>query len=273
MEDLMAVVRGDDVVGDRDGLASFVLLVPLVEAAVDHPEGAAAIEAAQRVIERMPANTVVASVLDWWFVVTTGRKSPTGHAFTKPDGIDDDVWHAMEQARDLSVPSPVAGWTKARRRLTRALGRLDDDLLLDSYGASKLPEERQVWAELIEDHRVGIEQLRRGVPGLVFELDETQYRKSMKRAGIDANSRRWREMTKRANQLVERLSTTAELVSQVRPQEHPVEPPILEGLPASLVEQLAPLGTLLLAAVLPLEFEAAQPDDSEVLADLTRAAE
>ena len=72
MDRLIKVLRGNRPISDKDASDSFSLLIPIIETDPAAPD---AIEAARSIIRRcVPGeDTVLASVLDWWLVATTGR--------------------------------------------------------------------------------------------------------------------------------------------------------------------------------------------------------
>src|SRR2546423_348004 len=149
MTDFIQTVRGSEPLSEGEALDALEVLVPVLLAA---PEDHEAIEAASGTIARMPPDSALAAVMDWWFVVTTGCAPALGLAFRLPESMP----HALRQAMDAvtklthqALTVPPARWVQARRELDRLLGDLDHNLRLDSYGKSKLSGEREAWSYLL----------------------------------------------------------------------------------------------------------------------------
>ncbi len=217
MKNFIEVVRGVDVVSRTEALSVFEVLAPVIGAAPEHKP---AIDAARDTIARVfPRDDLVGVLLDWWLVVTAGSDPPLGHAYTLPGSVPNPLRDAMKNITDLThrVHLPPGRWAQLRRELDGALGTLDEVLTLDSYGTSKLPGERAVWAELVRALAPVVTALRAGQQTDRFELDHRRYASWMEREGIDENSRRWNEMMKRARECVDIINRIVDLHQQVRP--------------------------------------------------------
>jgi energy-coupling factor transporter ATP-binding protein EcfA2 len=251
MTDFLRIVRGTEPVPPQDAYDVFDVLVPVVLAAPDDTE---AVEAAARTIERMPVESPLAVVLDWWLVAATGAASRLGLAFRLPaDLLTPPLKDAMEDVlalveQGIQVPRR---WILAARELQERRAALDDDLVLDSYGKTKLPREREVWANLQGQLDATVSALRKGQHTRPFELDERAYEKEMKRCNIQVNSRRWNEMLKRARACVRRVNEAVELQAVVEPWVPRAEPRVVGAVPTPLAAKLGPLGPVLLDCVLP----------------------
>lgn len=247
MDDLVAVIFGDGVVDPPTAIEVFAVLAPLVDCVPDDEE---AVDAAAQVIARMPDNDVVAAVLDWWLIVTTGHRSANNHAYALPEVIDGDLRNAMEALRDLNADVPAAAWASARRRLAERLAELDSRLDIEQYGAVKLQGERVAWSTLLDWVKPWVDGIKQRDVMEPYDFDEALFCKEMKQSGIDENSRRWKEMLKRARSLSAFLREVAELVSVVRPRRTAGSFTALDELPASVREPLGPIAELVLRAVL-----------------------
>lgn len=250
MTDFITTVRGSDAVSDEDALMAFEVLGPIL---LMTPDDADAVEAAAKMIGRMRPGTTLAAVLDWWLVVATGSGPAIGHAFHLPDSIPHSLRHAMERVTQLThqgLPVPPACWVQARRELDRLLARLDHHLALDSYGKSKLPGEREVWAYLQGQLHPVVSALSEGRRTERFDLDERAYEKEMKRSGIDGNSRRWNEMIKRASECVSRVNEVVDVQGIVEPWISRELPPVIEALPAEIRATLGPVSDFVFSSII-----------------------
>lgn len=250
MTEFIRIARGNEPVSDRDALDVFEVLAYLLAVSPDDPEAA---DVAGRTIARMSSDSRVAAALDWWFVVTAGGAPPLALAFRLPDTIPHDLRCCMEATAELAhqgLPVPPAQWVQARRDLDRLLGSLDHDLELDSYGKSKLPGERDVWAHLQEELHPAVTALHNSSRADTFELDERAYEKEMKRSGIDENSRRWNEMVKRANECVARVNEVVRVQHLVEPWIDRVPPEPIPSIDNELAAELGFLAPIVFASVL-----------------------
>lgn len=245
--DLVDLIFGTEVIDDGQAVEVFSVLAPVLELAPDDEE---AIDAAARVIARMAERTVLSSVLDWWLIVTTGHKSANSHAYPLPEEITGDLRQAMEFLRDLDGDVTPAVWAASRQELADRLTELDTKLDLDRYGAVKLGGERTAWAALLEWLEPDIAQIKDGATGIAVELDEARFSKELRESGLDENSRRWKEMFKRATTVTEAVAGIADLVGIVEPRRHARALPSIANVPADIADHLRGMGDLLLAPVL-----------------------
>jgi hypothetical protein len=247
--DFFTTVKGDSPVSDAEGLAAFDLLAPVLMAA---PEDAEALDAATRTIARMPRESLASVLLDWWFATATGGAPPLGLAFHLPETIQPPLRTAMDSVTALAhsgLRLPPAQWVRLAHHLNRLVPDLDEALVLDSYGKSKLPGEREAWGWLQDELSTTIDALRSSRKASIFELDLRDYRSRMSAAGIDENSRRWDEMIKRARQCVDRVNEVVEVQEQVEPWKPRDLPTTLDSLPQEVVA-LGPIAQLLLAPLI-----------------------
>lgn len=269
MRDMMRVIREDGLVATGEALELFGVLAPITACAPDDPE---AVDACRRVIERVPTGGLLPAVLDWWFVVTTGEPSVNGGAHRLPPELGDDLGAAMTALAQLDAGRPSAQWVAASRTLDGLLAELDDHLSLDHYGKSKLPKERDVWADLVEQYAPTVEALRAGRKAEPVKLETRRFGQNLKAADIDEGSRRWREMTKRAGLLTDFLNQTVQAQHAAEPwRVHTEIRPVTE-VPPAVKQSLEPLTTILLAPVLA---DARDPlgDPGELVGALDAAAE
>ena len=148
MAKLTKILRSADPVSETESNVVFELLIPIVEAA---PSAADAVDTAGSVIGRcrLGDDRLLAHVLDWWYVVTTGRQSANGGAHRLPEALDESVRVHMDAVTGLGIELPAAEWLDKRRQLDSMLAGLDETLRLDHYGSVKLPGEREAWRWLI----------------------------------------------------------------------------------------------------------------------------
>lgn len=250
MSGFIEIVNGSGPVTDDHARVVFRVLAPLL---VEAPDDAEAVDAAARTVTRMSRESRLAAVLDWWLVAATGSASPLGLAFHLPDSLPQPVRDSMEAVAGLGragIDCEPTRWVQAGWQLQRLLSELDEHLVLDNYGRSKLPAEREVWAHLQEELRPTVQALHEGRRAVAFELDVRAYEKEMKRAGISDSSRRWNEMLKRAHECVERVNGVVEVQRVVEPWVPRPLPPLLGAVPADLHADLSPLGPLLLGSII-----------------------
>lgn len=247
--DFFAIVKGDGPVSDAEGLGVFDLLAPVV---MEAPDDAEALRAATNTIARMSRESLASVLLDWWFATATGGAPPLGLAFHLPDSIQPPLRTAMDSVTALAhsgLRLPPAQWVKQAQHLGRLVPDLDQALVLDSYGKSKLPGEREAWAWLQDELSTTIDALRSSRKTSAFELNLRDYRSRMSAADIDENSRRWDEMIKRARQCVDRVNEVIAVQEQVEPWKPRDLPTTLDALPPDVVA-LGPIAHLLLAPLL-----------------------
>lgn len=266
--DFFAVVKGDGAITEEEGLRVFELLAPVVMAAPDDQEAA---EAATNTIARMPRESLAATILDWWFTTATGGSPPLGLAFHLPEVIPQPLRTGMDAVTALAhsgLRLPPAQWVRKAHELERLIPGLGEALSLDSYGKSKLPAEREVWSWLVEALGPTIDDLRTSRRATRFELDQRDYEKRMRNAGIDEKSRRWDEMIKRARQCVDRVNQVVEVQHLVEPWKPRDLPATLDNLPPE-VAAIGPLARLALAPLLADDADADADESIAAAIDLT----
>lgn len=279
MKNFIRVLRSDDVVPDAQANPAFSLLVPIVERT---PTAHDAIEAARELIRRCPRSedSPLASVLDWWFVVTTGQPSVNGGAHRLPETLDDAIKLPMQEIihlveSDLVGQLPAAEWMDKKRRFDVCLAGINDDLDLEQYGAVKLPNERDAWAWLRERLDYVADDLRSNRPAEPIEPDRRGFERELRDGGIERNSRRWTEMVKRHDAACHALNHAVELQNQVEPWIQRHLPEVIDELPSDLPLTVGPLATTLLRPLLAHHAaDSVRPDDvADKLEEAARAAD
>jgi hypothetical protein len=235
------MMRGNVALDTSQALDILSLLVPIVEAAHDDSE---ACEAASSVISRMPRNDPAAAMIDWWFVVSTGGQTPLGWAYNLPDSIREPLRSKMSDVvaycnSGLSVP--VAQWLRETRSLAARLPAIEQLLDLDSYGKSKLPGEREVWAWFVAELGSTVEALRAGRAAFEFEVDHKQLSRELEHAEIDANSRRWNEIVKRVEECVTGINEIVRVQLVAAPWLQLPQAPRVDGVPSEAMTALGEL--------------------------------
>ncbi|MYA85755.1 MAG: hypothetical protein F4Y12_09250 [Acidimicrobiaceae bacterium] len=121
MERFIRLLLSDEVVPDAQANQAFSLLVPIIERT---PAATEAVESARNLIGRCPwsESSPLASVLDWWFVVTTGEPSANGGAHRLPETLDESVRNPMRAImhlvdNHLVGGMPAAEWLQKQRSL------------------------------------------------------------------------------------------------------------------------------------------------------------
>ena len=105
--DTVELLSGEDPLGIDEAFHLLRLLVPILDTA---PHDEEAQFAASSVIQRMPYDSAATAMLDWWFVVTTGtRTPPLGLAYTLPDSIDEPSEHDGRDACTRQLQPQCAG--------------------------------------------------------------------------------------------------------------------------------------------------------------------
>lgn len=272
MERFIKLLSSNEVVPDAQANQAFSLLVPIIERI---PTSTEAVEAARVLISRLPwsEGSPLASVLDWWFVVTTGEPSANGGAHRLPDTLDESIKHPMQAIMHLVENQlvggmPAAEWLQKRRDFDACLSGLDDDLDLEHYGASKIPSERGAWAWLTEQLDPIADDLRANRQASPSEVDQRDFEKVLREGGIERNSRRWSEMIKRSQDATRAVNRAAELQRQVEPWLSRHVPNVLNEVPDDLHLTISPLARALLRPLL-----AHHLADSVIPDDVTRRLE
>ncbi|MCY4423906.1 MAG: AAA family ATPase [Acidimicrobiaceae bacterium] len=270
MERFIKVLRSDAEVSDDQAKLAFRFLIPIVET---DPTAAEAVEASRQLIQRcVPSeDSPLASVLDWWFVATTGESSANKGAHRLPDSLDESVRLPMEATMRLNSTLPAAEWLDKKRLLGSQLRGLDDALNLDHYGAVKLGGERVAWAWLEEQLRPSVQLLKSNQRATTVEADRSDFEKRMRENDIDRNSHRWKEMVNRYTEAVGAVNRAVELQHSVEPWVPRGVPEVLAELPSDLTLTVGQLATALLRPLLTAN-AASRVDRQEVAQRLEEAA-
>lgn len=223
MNSLIALIEGDEAVSEEQGRAIFEFLTPILRVG---PRAEEAIEAARSVLQRMPHDGQLTALLDWWLVVTTAAPPSTAWAYNPPDSLPADIVERMTALVNLSVDGPSSDWIDQRRELDWYLEELEARLQLDWYGQSKLPGERPVWLAVLQEQDPVVEALRESTKAPDVSLNLNKAGTGLVGEGVQVNSRRYKEMMKRFEQLRDFLSAAVEVQHRVAPWEerHVIEP-------------------------------------------------
>ncbi|MCY3616181.1 MAG: AAA family ATPase [Acidimicrobiaceae bacterium] len=268
MAKLTRIIRNTDPVSETDANAVFELLVPIVE--ID-PSAGAAVETAGDVIRRcsLGDDRHLSHVLDWWYVVTTGRPSANGGAYRLPESLDGRVRSHMTAVIALEVALPAAEWLDKRRRLDSWLTGLDEFLKLDQ-GAVKLPAEREVWSWLSEQLGVTTERLRTNRQAAPAEIDFRKLEQELRDRGVEVGSRRYKRMLRRCREATDHISQIVDLQGEVEPWIPRITPGIISEVPNEFKHAVGPLAEALLRPI--LATNAAPAVNRELVAERIDAA-
>jgi energy-coupling factor transporter ATP-binding protein EcfA2 len=214
MQPLITTITGQEPLGEADARAAFEVLVPIIRAAPDH---APAVEAAQSVLQRTPNDLVLSALMDWWLVVYTGVTPSTNHAYNPPASLPGDLTEIMSALIYLRTETTVAEWVRDHRQLQQLLADLEDRLLLDWYGSSKLPGERPVWQSVILENQEVIDALKNSTKAPEVSANRSMAENGLVAEGVQRNSRRYREIMTRVDQLHEFLTTAVTVQHRVEP--------------------------------------------------------
>ena len=247
MHDLMEALAGEGELGTDTAAELLAVLCPITAVAFDDQD---AVDACRAVVQRIPLDSLLAALADWWLVVTTGATSANGLAHVPPDGISGSLRASMESLISVRSDLPASAWLARRRRLSGQMSELENRLSLDFYGKSKLPGERTVWAHLLHDLDGVIGALRSDHEAAPPEYDQKRFAGYLASEGIDQGSRRWKEMHRRAAELVRYLSEVVETQHAVRPWDHKDEVALLRQVPFEVESQIGATAALLLAPIL-----------------------
>lgn len=231
--ELSRTLFGSEMLTGNDGVRLLPILIPLVEAApFDEP----LVEATQRLLERLPADSLLTAVADWWFTVSTGVATKHGLAFHLPAELPAEVVTPMNDLvalRGKTADLPPAAWFRKKLWLDDQLASLDHVLTLDWYGPSKLPQERPVWEEFVQDLAPTTQALKSGSPADPPRSDTKPVVKAMRAAQIQESSRRWNEILKRVRAATDQVTSMVKAQELVRPWDHPFPPQPMKQLPAT----------------------------------------
>ncbi|MYJ81107.1 MAG: AAA domain-containing protein [Acidimicrobiaceae bacterium] len=249
MAKLTKILRGTDPVSETEANQVFELLVPVVERS---PGADDALDAAAGVIGRCPLSKdrPLAHVLDWWFVVTTGRASANGGAHRLPESIDERARGPMAAVAQLSATVPAAEWLDKQRQLDLRLKGIDNDLSPDAYGAVKVPGERDAWKWFIDQWRPATERLRNGCRAEIIEIDWRRLETELRAGSVEGGSKRFRELQKRCREADNRLRATVHLQHAVEPWTGQRSPDLIGEVPSSVRYAVGHLVEALLRPIL-----------------------
>ncbi|MCY4176726.1 MAG: AAA family ATPase [Acidimicrobiaceae bacterium] len=269
MAKLTKIIRSGEPVSETEANAVFELLVPIVER---DPSAKAAAETAGDVIRRcsLAEDRHLSHVLDWWYVVTTGRSSANSGAHLLPDGIDHDVKRCMEAVIGLDVRLPAAAWLGKRQDLEPQVAELDKALTLDEHGAVKLPGERPVWTWLCDQLSPAVESLRANRRASHVDVDDKKLKQELRDNGLEPGSRRYVEMIKRCKKATDEVKRIVALQHEVEPWIRRPTLELIDEVPSEFQHAVGPLAAALLRPILAPN---AAPDvDRKVLAERIDAA-
>ena len=269
MAKLTRIIRSTEPVSETDANTVFDLLVPIVET---DPSAEAAVETARDVIRRcsLGNDRHLSHVLDWWYVVTTGRPSANGGAHRLPASLDEMVKSRMAAVIGLELALPAAEWLDKRRQLDSLLSGLDEALRLDHYGAVKLPGEREVWSWFSEQLGVTAEHLRANRQAAPAEIDERKLEQELRDRGVEVGSRRYKQMLKRCRDAKNHINRIVDLQGEVEPWIPRPTPGLISEVPNELKHAVGPLAEALLRPILAVN--AAPAVDREAVAERIDAA-
>lgn len=268
MAKLNRIIRSTEPVSETDANAVFELLVPIVET---DPSAEAAVETARDAISRCSFgdDRHLSHVLDWWYVVTTGRPSASGGAHRLPESLDETVKSHMDAVIGLEVVLPAAEWLYKRRQLDSLLSGLDETVKLDQ-GAVKLPAEREVWSWLNEQLGATTEALRANRQAASTEIDMRKFEQELRDRGVEVGSRRYKRMLKRCRDVTDRIDRIVALQAEVEPWIPRSTPGLISEVPIEFKHAVGPLAEALLRPI--LAANAAPAVDREVVAERIDAA-
>ena len=269
MAKLTKIIRSTEQVSETEANAVFELLLPIVET---DPSAEAAVETARDVIRRcsLGDDRHLSHVLDWWYVVTTGRPSANGGAHRLPASLDETVKSRMVAVIGLEVALPAAEWLDKRRQLDSLLSGLDEALRLDHYGAVKLPGEREVWSWFSEQLGVTAARLRANRQAVLAEIDMRKLEQELRDRGVEVGSRRYKQMLKRCREAMDHVNRIVDLQGEVEPWIPRLAPGLISEVPSEFKYAVGPLAEALLRPV--LAANAAPAVDRELVAERIHAA-
>ena len=270
MTRLTKIIRSTEPVSETEANTVFELLVPVVE--ID-PSAEAAADTAGNIISRcsLDDDRHLSHLLDWWYMVTTGRASANGGAYRLPDSLHENVKNHMNAVTQLDVALPAAAWFDKRRQLDSMLASLDEALKLETYGAVKLPGERDSWTWLIGQLSTTADRLRGNRRAATAEIDWKKLEQVLRDSGVEAGSRRYKEMLKRCREVTGRINQIVALQHEVEPWVPRPTPRLLEEVPSEFEHAVGPLAAALLRPIL---VASAGPtvDRAQVAEDIDSAA-
>lgn len=269
MAKLTKIIRSTEPVSETDANAAFELLVPIIET---DPSAEDAVETAGDVISRcaLDDDRHLSHVLDWWYVVTTGRQSANGGAHRLPDSLDATVKSCMDAVIRLDVALPAAEWLDKRRQLDSMLAGLDEALRLDHYGTVKLPGEREVWSSFSEQLGATAVQLKANRQATPAEIDFRKLEQELRDRGVEVGSRRYKQMLKRYREATDRVNAIVDLQGEVEPWIRRTTPGLIGEVPSEFKHAVGPLAEALLRPI--LAANVAPPVDRAMVAERIDAA-
>ena len=246
MSKLTRIIRSSEEVTETDANTVFDLLIPIVET---DPTADDAIEAARDVISRFPLSDdrLLAHLLDWWYVVTTGQPTANNGAFILPDTFDTRVKHCMDALARLNLHLPAAEWLRKRQDFKAMMKELDENIAIDVDGSVKPGSDIEA-ANLIKD-KLGdtIKQLREGRRASEMEVD---WDRELRDSGVEVGSRRYKDIRKHCRKDTENVNRTVALQNEVEPWVRRYVPEAIDAVPNELKHAVGPLAEALLRPIL-----------------------
>ena len=249
MAKLTQIIRNNDPVTETDANKVFELLIPIVETV---PQDEAAVETAASVISRcaLDGDRHLAHVLDWWYVVTTGRPSANGGAHRLPDSLDGRVKPSMEAVVGLNLALPAAEWLKKRRHYQLKIDRLDEMLRLESHGGVKHAAEHKVWSRLSERFEPSVNRLKTGRRADRVDIDASEFGQLARDEGIEVGSRAYKRFCEKCERARDAVNETVDLQAMIEPWiPRPRFDPLTE-VPKEFKHAVGPLAEALLRPIL-----------------------
>lgn len=237
MAKLTQIIRNSDPVSETDANKVFGLLIPIVERV---PNAEAAVEVAGSVISRcaLDDDRHLAHVLDWWYVVTTGRPSANGGAHRLPESLDGRVRGSMVALIDLDVGLPAAEWLRKKQEFDQRLSAAD------------LPHSGPEGTALGEELRDTVENLKANRKAAPVEIDMRKLERELRDRGVNTSGSAYKKMRKDYQRDVETVNKAVDLQAEVEPWIRLQTPTIIDEVPIEFKDAVGRLAEELLRPIL-----------------------
>lgn len=246
MTKLTRIILSNDSVSETEANTVFNLLVPIIEG---DPSAEDAVEAARHVISRfaLSEDRLLAHLLDWWFVVTTGKRTANDGAYNLPNTLDNRVKGCMDAVARLNVSLPAAEWLHKRSELNVRKNELDNIGGLELNGLMTLGADLDL-ASLVRDKLGGIaKQLRQNRKA---EETDVAWDRELRDKSIEPNSKRYKDLRKRCTRETENINRVVRLQHEVEPWIPRYVPDLITEVPSQLQDAVGPLAVALLRPIL-----------------------
>ncbi len=234
MTKLTRIILSNDSVSETEANTVFEWLVPVIE---EEPAAVEALEVAEDVIKRCVTgeDRLLAHLLDWWYVVTTGQRSVNGLAHRLPNSIDFQVKNHMESVAAIKSKLTPAAWLEKRISLRSELAALKEIVGFDETIRLQGDVEASNWLRgILLEWNETIRHLQQNQPAQAITIDKHGIERVLRDRGVEVGGRRFTKIQKSCEKTVEQINRVVVLQEAVQPWKQGSIPESLSAVPTSL---------------------------------------